>query len=99
MPKTAQSVMCGCWRRAFSTSTELMFIPPLMITSFKVRPGQLGVEITTSPGGEFAITTKSLPAGLEDSIAALIGERPKLPFRVPPRSTAASRPALAAPSG
>ena len=47
---------------------------------------ELGADITTSPGGEFTVTTKSLPAGLEDSIAALIGERPKVPFRVTPPS-------------
>jgi superfamily II DNA or RNA helicase len=45
---------------------------------------ELGADITTSPSGEFTITAKSLPAGLEDSIAALIGERPKVPFRVTP---------------
>ena len=40
----------------------------------------LGGDITTAPDGGFTVTTASLPAGLRDSIAALIGERPRLPF-------------------
>jgi superfamily II DNA or RNA helicase len=45
---------------------------------------ELGANVTTDVGGGFTITTASLPLGLRDSIAALIGERPKLPFRTTP---------------
>ncbi len=40
----------------------------------------LGGDITTARDGGFTVTTASLPAGLRDSIAALIGERPRVPF-------------------
>jgi superfamily II DNA or RNA helicase len=44
----------------------------------------LAANITSNPDGGFTVTAKSLPAGLEDSIAALIGERPAVPFRTTP---------------
>ena len=32
----------------------------------------------------FTVTTASLPGGLQDGIAALVGERPRIPFRTDP---------------
>ncbi len=45
---------------------------------------ELSADLTTDVGGGFTVATASLPLGLRDSIAALIGERPKLPFRTTP---------------
>ena len=45
---------------------------------------ELGADRSPQAGGGFTVATASLPLGLRDSIAALIGERPKLPFRTTP---------------
>ena len=45
---------------------------------------ELSTDVVTDAGGGFTAMTASLPLGLRDSIAALIGERPKLPFRTTP---------------
>jgi superfamily II DNA or RNA helicase len=45
---------------------------------------ELSADVVTDVGGGFTVTTASLPLSLRDSIAALIGERPKLPFRTTP---------------
>ena len=45
---------------------------------------ELSADLTTDTGGGFTVATTSLPLGLRDSIAALIGERPRLPFRTTP---------------
>jgi superfamily II DNA or RNA helicase len=41
----------------------------------------LGADLTGPAGGDFAVTTSTLPVGLRDGIAAVIGERPAVPFR------------------
>jgi superfamily II DNA or RNA helicase len=41
---------------------------------------ELCADLTSGHDGGFTATTASLPLGLRDSIAALIGERPKVPF-------------------
>jgi superfamily II DNA or RNA helicase len=40
----------------------------------------LNADLTTSPDGGFTVTSGSLPVGLADSVAAVIGERPRVPF-------------------
>jgi superfamily II DNA or RNA helicase len=40
----------------------------------------LNSDLTNSKDGGFTLATASLPAGLRDAIAALIGERPRVPF-------------------
>jgi len=45
---------------------------------------ELGADLTAARDGGFMVASASLPLGLRDSIAALIGERPRLPFRVTP---------------
>jgi superfamily II DNA or RNA helicase len=45
---------------------------------------ELSADLVTDVGRGFTVATASLPLGLRDSIAALIGERPKLPFRTTP---------------
>jgi hypothetical protein len=40
----------------------------------------LGADLSTSPDGGFTVTSSSLPVGLADSVAAVIGERPRVPF-------------------
>ena len=51
---------------------------------------RLGAVLVTHPGadggdsGEFTVETTSLPPGLRDAIAGLIGERPRVPFRMTP---------------
>ena len=43
----------------------------------------LGADITSAPDGEgFTVTASTLPPGLHDAIAALIGDRPRVPFSV-----------------
>jgi superfamily II DNA or RNA helicase len=45
---------------------------------------ELSADLVTDAGGGFTVATASLPVGLRDSVAALIGERPKLSFRTTP---------------
>jgi superfamily II DNA or RNA helicase len=40
----------------------------------------LNADLTDAPDGGFTVTTASTPAGLRDGIAALIGERLRIPF-------------------
>jgi len=42
---------------------------------------ELGADLTTAPDGGFSVTAATLPLGLRDAAAALIGDRPKIPFR------------------
>jgi len=44
----------------------------------------LGAVLTTLPSHEFSVEIKSLPPGLQDAIAGLIGERKQVPFRTTP---------------
>ncbi|MGO9293054.1 MAG: helicase-related protein [Streptosporangiaceae bacterium] len=44
----------------------------------------LGADLSGAAGGDFTVTTSTLPAGLRDSIAAVTGERPAIPFRTAP---------------
>jgi superfamily II DNA or RNA helicase len=44
----------------------------------------LGADLTGPAAGDFTVTTSTLPAGLRDSIAAVAGERPSIPFRTSP---------------
>ena len=44
----------------------------------------LGAALTASSDGGFIVTPASLPAGLQDGIAALIGERRRILFRTTP---------------
>jgi superfamily II DNA or RNA helicase len=41
---------------------------------------ELGADLMSGSDGGFTATAASLPLGLRDSVAALIGERPKIPF-------------------
>jgi superfamily II DNA or RNA helicase len=43
---------------------------------------ELGGDLHTQHDGGFSINPESLPQGLQDSIAAVIGERPRVPFSV-----------------
>ena len=55
------------------------------ITAFtRTALGALNADLTAVPGGGFTVTTASLPGGLRDGIAALIGERPRIPFSIDP---------------
>jgi superfamily II DNA or RNA helicase len=40
----------------------------------------LAADLVTSADGGFTVTTGSLPPGLRDGIAAVVGERPRIPF-------------------
>ncbi|HEX7164756.1 MAG TPA: C-terminal helicase domain-containing protein, partial [Trebonia sp.] len=42
---------------------------------------ELGADLTTDPGGGFTVTPETLPLGLRDAVAALIGDRKRIPFR------------------
>ena len=45
----------------------------------------LNADLTTAPDGDgFAVTTGTLPPGLQDAIGALIGERRRIPFSTTP---------------
>jgi superfamily II DNA or RNA helicase len=44
----------------------------------------LGAEVIDSADGGFTVATASLPSGLRDGIAAVIGERPRVPFSTSP---------------
>jgi superfamily II DNA or RNA helicase len=43
---------------------------------------ELGGDLRTKPDGGFSVDPESLPQGLRDSIAAVIGERPRVQFNV-----------------
>jgi superfamily II DNA or RNA helicase len=42
---------------------------------------ELGADLRTAPDGGFSVTAATLPLGLRDAAAALIGDRPSIPFR------------------
>jgi superfamily II DNA or RNA helicase len=42
---------------------------------------ELGADLTMSADGGFSVTPVTLPLGLRDAVAALIGDRPRVPFR------------------
>jgi hypothetical protein len=44
----------------------------------------LNADLTGMTDIGFTVTTASLPGGLQDGIAALVGERPRIPFRTDP---------------
>ena len=41
----------------------------------------LGADLTIRPDGGFSVTTATLPLGLRDAVASLLGDRKQIPFR------------------